>query len=70
MTYALIPGAGGSAWYWHRVAPLLRSVDSRVIAVDLPAARWQAEPKQSDTPFGQPWAPEELAKRLRVYRTS
>ena len=23
MTYALIPGAGGSAWYWHRVAPLL-----------------------------------------------
>ena len=24
-TYALIPGAGGSAWYWHRVAPLLSS---------------------------------------------
>jgi pimeloyl-ACP methyl ester carboxylesterase len=35
MTYALIPGAGGSAWYWHRVVPLL---DSDVIAVDLPAA--------------------------------
>ncbi|MGX9789137.1 alpha/beta fold hydrolase [Mycobacterium sp. MMS18-G62] len=38
MTYALIPGAGGSAWYWHRVVPLLDSLDARVIAVDLPAA--------------------------------
>jgi pimeloyl-ACP methyl ester carboxylesterase len=35
MAYALIPGAGGSAWYWHRVVPLL---GSDVIAVDLPAA--------------------------------
>jgi pimeloyl-ACP methyl ester carboxylesterase len=34
MTYALIPGAGGSAWYWHRVAPLLPDA----IAIDLPAA--------------------------------
>src|SRR4029078_4658625 len=34
MTYALIPGAGGSAWFWHRVAPL--SPDA--IAMDLPAA--------------------------------
>jgi pimeloyl-ACP methyl ester carboxylesterase len=33
MTYALIPGAGGSAWYWHRVAPLLPDA----IAIDLPA---------------------------------
>ena len=32
MTYALIPGAGGSAWYWHRVAPLLPDA----IAIDLP----------------------------------
>jgi pimeloyl-ACP methyl ester carboxylesterase len=35
MAYALIPGAGGNAWYWHRVVPLL---GSDVIAVDLPAA--------------------------------
>ena len=35
MTYALIPGAGGSAWYWHRVAPLLPDA----IAIELPAAR-------------------------------
>jgi pimeloyl-ACP methyl ester carboxylesterase len=34
MTYALIPGAGGSAWYWHRVAPLLPDA----IAIDLPAS--------------------------------
>src|SRR5690348_16632886 len=33
MTYALIPGAGGSAWYWHRVAPLLPDA----IAIELPA---------------------------------
>ena len=33
MTYALIPGVGGSAWYWHRVAPLLPDA----IAIDLPA---------------------------------
>ena len=34
MAHALIPGAGGSAWYWHRVAPLLPDA----IAIDLPAA--------------------------------
>jgi pimeloyl-ACP methyl ester carboxylesterase len=33
MTYGLIPGAGGSAWYWHRVTPLLPDA----IAIDLPA---------------------------------
>ena len=37
ITYALIPGAGGSAWYWHRVAPLLAARGHDVIAVDLPA---------------------------------
>ncbi len=24
-TFVLIPGAGGAAWYWHRVVPLLRA---------------------------------------------
>ena len=33
MTYALIPGAGGRGWYWHRVAPLLPDA----ITIDLPA---------------------------------
>ena len=37
VTYALIPGAGGSAWYWHRVAPLLSGRGDDVIAIDLPA---------------------------------
>lgn len=37
MTYLLVPGAGGSAWYWHRLVPLLEARDHVAIAVDLPA---------------------------------
>jgi pimeloyl-ACP methyl ester carboxylesterase len=36
-TYVLIPGAGGSAWYWHRLVPELRDRGHDVVAVDLPA---------------------------------
>ncbi|WP_375003643.1 alpha/beta fold hydrolase [Aeromicrobium sp. CTD01-1L150] len=32
----LVPGAGGSAWYWHRVVPLLQAGGRRAVAVDLP----------------------------------
>ena len=35
-TYTLIPGAGGGAWYWHRVSPLLIDRGAEVITVDLP----------------------------------
>lgn len=35
-TFVLIPGAGGVAWYWHRVVPLLESARHEAIAVDLP----------------------------------
>jgi pimeloyl-ACP methyl ester carboxylesterase len=35
-TFILIPGAGGVAWYWHRVVPLLRNAKHNAIAVDLP----------------------------------
>jgi surfactin synthase thioesterase subunit len=35
-TFVLIPGAGGAAWYWHRIAPLLRAAGHEAIAVDLP----------------------------------
>lgn len=35
-TYVLVPGAGGDAWYWHRVEAELRSRGRGVIAVDLP----------------------------------
>ena len=31
--YVLVPGAGGEAWYWHLVAPLLADA----IAIDLPS---------------------------------
>ena len=36
-TFILIPGAGGAAWYWSRVAPLLTAAGHEAIAVDLPA---------------------------------
>jgi hypothetical protein len=35
-TYVLIPGAGGVAWFWHRVVPLLQAAGHEAIAVDLP----------------------------------
>jgi pimeloyl-ACP methyl ester carboxylesterase len=37
-TYVLIPGAGGAAWYWQYVVPLLTEAGHRAVAVDLPAA--------------------------------
>ena len=44
-SFVLIPGAGGQAWYWHRVTPLLQAAGHDVIAVDLPGddekAGWQ-----------------------------
>ncbi len=36
-TFVLIPGAGGVAWYWHRVVPMLREAGHKAVAVDLPA---------------------------------
>ncbi len=36
--FVLIPGAGGAAWYWHRVVPELRERGHEAIAVDLPGA--------------------------------
>jgi pimeloyl-ACP methyl ester carboxylesterase len=35
-TFVLIPGAGGAAWYWHRVLPLLEEAGHEALAVDLP----------------------------------
>jgi pimeloyl-ACP methyl ester carboxylesterase len=35
-TFALVPGAGGVSWYWHRVVPLLEEAQHEAIAVDLP----------------------------------
>ena len=36
--FVLIPGAGGAAWYWHRVVLELRARGHEAIAVDLPGA--------------------------------
>lgn len=41
-SFILIPGAGGAAWYWHRVAPMLEAAGHEVIAVDLPGDDAQA----------------------------
>jgi pimeloyl-ACP methyl ester carboxylesterase len=46
-TYGLIPGAGGSAWYWHRVVPLLLlAAGHTAIAVDLPGDAATAGPPE------------------------
>ena len=34
--FVLVPGAGGIAWYWSRVEPLLRESGHDAIAIDLP----------------------------------
>ena len=41
-TFILIPGAGGQAWYWHRVVPRLRFRGHTAVAVDLPSGDAQA----------------------------
>ena len=38
VTFILIPGAGGSAWYWHLVAPRLEQRGHEALPVALPAA--------------------------------
>ncbi|MGK5440590.1 alpha/beta fold hydrolase [Micromonospora sp. URMC 105] len=38
VTYVLIPGAGGSAAYWHLLVDELRSRGREAVAVDLPGA--------------------------------
>ena len=37
MTFVLIPGAGGDAWYWHLVVDQLKKRDQEAIPVELPA---------------------------------
>ncbi|MER5473029.1 alpha/beta fold hydrolase [Streptomyces sp. NPDC002685] len=36
--FVLVPGAGGSAWFWHRVVSELRTRGHEAVAVDLPGA--------------------------------
>ncbi|WP_211435705.1 alpha/beta fold hydrolase [Trujillonella endophytica] len=36
-TFVLVPGAGGSAWYWSRLVPELERRGVPAVAVDLPA---------------------------------
>ena len=49
-TCILIPGAGGDAWYWHRLVPLLEQRGHEATAVELPAADDSAGlPEYADT---------------------
>ncbi|MGY1824285.1 alpha/beta fold hydrolase [Geodermatophilus sp. SYSU D00079] len=36
-TFVLVPGAGGQAWYWHRLVPELQRRGCAAVPVDLPA---------------------------------
>jgi pimeloyl-ACP methyl ester carboxylesterase len=36
-TFVMVPGAGGQAWYWHRLVPELERRGHRALAVDLPS---------------------------------
>jgi pimeloyl-ACP methyl ester carboxylesterase len=36
-TFVLVPGAGGQAWYWHRLVPELEARGHEAIPVELPA---------------------------------
>ncbi|MGW7241509.1 alpha/beta fold hydrolase [Streptomyces sp. NPDC054804] len=36
--FVLLPGAGGAAWYWHRVVPELHARGHVAVAVELPGA--------------------------------
>jgi pimeloyl-ACP methyl ester carboxylesterase len=38
VTFILVPGAGGSAWYWHLVAAKLSQLGHEAVSVALPAA--------------------------------
>jgi pimeloyl-ACP methyl ester carboxylesterase len=40
--FVFVPGAGGVAWYWHRVVPLVEEAGHEAIAVDLPGDDEQA----------------------------
>jgi len=42
VTFVLLPGAGGSAWYWHLVAPRLEQGGYEAVPVALPAADYTA----------------------------
>ncbi|MFT4201015.1 alpha/beta hydrolase [Gordonia sp. (in: high G+C Gram-positive bacteria)] len=37
-SFVLVPGAGGQAWYFHRLVPRMIERGHRAVAVDLPAA--------------------------------
>ena len=51
-TFVLIPGAGGVAWYWHRVVPLLEDAKHEAIAVSDDEMRESRFYREVLEPFG------------------
>ena len=45
-TFILVPGAGGDAFYWHLVAPLLRDAGHEAVAVRPPRGRGRRRPRR------------------------
>lgn len=60
-TYLLIPGAGGSAWVFHRVVPLLEAAGHQGVAVELPtgddSAGWREYRDAALAALGSPAGP-------------
>ena len=52
-TYVLLPGAGGEAWYWHLVAPILRAEGHEVVAPDLRPATTRPGSPSTRTPWSR-----------------
>jgi len=55
--FVLVPGAGGRAWYWHRVAAKLEKSGHEAVPISLPVA--------DDTAELLGYAPAELGEHAR-----
>ena len=69
-TFVLIPGAGGSAWYWHLLAPKLRECGHKAVEFQQRVARERLGISADQMPGGHLVVlsePAELSARLIAY---
>jgi hypothetical protein len=69
-TFILMPGAGGSAWYWHLVVPILEQHRFFPAEFQKRVARERLGSSADEMPGGHLVAlsqPEELVARLLAY---
>ena len=62
-TFIIIPGAGGSAWYWHLVAPKLEEYGHKVVPVKLPASSALIQATIASYPNRESEEPSSLLRR-------